>query len=386
MTSMADRAAERVRVLLDLDRHEDAAQAARDGLQSDPNNAELLGLLAVALVECGDVQEGRRWSERSLAVDPRQAWVHNTRARAILDGAGKPNEAVESARAATQLDHTDAYYLHTLTLAYIDAGRRKNAESTARSIRSIAPASPLGPLSQAMVEMAPVKYFDMAAISKKDVFWIALGTLFSRGLLLVIWAIVWLYIYVRRRGRLRRADAYMMEALRLDPGGSHLHEIAALVARCRFRFVRAVDSALAAAAIDGGLIDATGLARDIVRRTSVIAVVTFFFWCIFLLALLDALATPVVAGILGSASVVAAAAGVAWLYEEQTKRLPPGVQRLVQRRWGLPATVLVIAAWLTLLATSNPPGVAIPAGVGAALLLTGFGVLTAKLVSSRHIG
>lgn len=237
-----------------------------------------------------------------------------------------------------------------------------------------------------MVELAPVKYLDLNELSKKDVFWIAVGTWLTKGLILVIWAILWQFVYFRRRGRLRRADAYMMEALRLDPGGPHLHAIAAMVARCRFRFIRAVDSALAAAAIFDGLIDATELARDIVRRTSAIAAVTFFFWCIFLLAVLDAFATPAVAAVIGTASVVTATAGVAWLYAEQTVRLPPGVQRLVRRRWGLPATVFVIAAWLLFMAVNNPPGVAIPTAVGAAILLAGFVVLIVKLVSARRIG
>lgn len=386
MTSTADRSAEKVRVLLDLDRNEAAAEAARAGLQSDPNNAELLGLLASALIECGDAQEARKWSERSLAIDPNQALVLHVRARAIINGAGKPAEAVESAYAAVQLDPNDAFYRHTLTVAYIDAKQRKNAKAMAQSIRTVDPTSSLGPLSQAMVEVAPVKYFDLAAMTKKDVFWMALCTLFSRGLFLVFLAIVWLYIYVRRRGRLRRADAYMMEALQLDPSGPHLHAIAAMVARCRFRFIRAVDSALAAAAIFDGLIDATELARDIVRRTAAIAAVTFFFWCIFLLAVLDAFATPAVAAVIGTASVVTATAGVAWLYAEQTVRLPPGVQRLVRRRWGLPATVFVIAAWLLFMAVNNPPGVAIPTTVGAAILLAGFVVLIVKLVSARRIG
>ncbi len=58
MTSMAGRSAEKVRVLLDLDRNEEAAEAARAGLQSDPNNAELLGLLASALHADGHAREG----------------------------------------------------------------------------------------------------------------------------------------------------------------------------------------------------------------------------------------------------------------------------------------------------------------------------------------
>ncbi|WKG06181.1 tetratricopeptide repeat protein [Mycolicibacterium sp. HK-90] len=380
MTSMAERAAEKVRVLLDLDRNEEAAEAARAGLQSDPNNAELLGLLASARYEGGHAREARKWSERSLAVDPNQAWVHDIRARAILAGAGKPKEALESASAAVRLAHTRAYYRYTLTRAQLEAKQRKNAQSTAESIRTIAPASPLGPLSEAIVEIDRAKFFKINPV------WAVVAVVLTRGLVLVFWAIVWLYMYVRRRGPLRRADAHLMEALRLNPGDAFTHRVAAEVARYRFRFIRAVDSTLASAAIDAHMVDATELARGIVRRTSVIAVITFVFWCVLLLSTLSLIPSAAVTALLGTALVIAAAAGVTWLYEEQTKRLPPGVLRLVRRRWGLPATALVMAGWLSIVAGSNNPwGVAIPAGVGAAILLAGFCVLTARLVSARRV-
>ncbi|MEV0670067.1 tetratricopeptide repeat protein [Mycobacterium sp. NPDC050441] len=380
MTSIAERAAEKVRVLLDLDRNEEAAQAARAGLQSDPNNAELLGLLASALSADGHVGEARKWSERSLAIDPNQAWVHDIRARAILNGAGKPKEAVESASAAVRLVNTHAYYRYTLTRTQLGAKQRKAAQATAESIRTIAPASPLGPLSEATVEIDRAKFFSVRPV------WAVVAVVVTRGAVLLFWAIAWLYMYFRRRGPLRRADAHLMEALRLNPGDAFTHSVAADVARYRFRFIRAVDSTLASAAIDAHMVDAADLARDIVRRTTAITAATFAVWLLLMLMLFSTTKHPVVMAIVGTVLMAAAAAGVAWLYEEQTKRLPPGVQRLVQRRWGLPATVLVIAAWLALMAANNPLNIAIPTGVGAAILLAGFGVLTAKLVSARRIG
>jgi tetratricopeptide (TPR) repeat protein len=377
---MAERAAEKVRVLLDLDRNEEAAHAARAGLQSDPNNAELLGLLACALHADGYVHEARKWAESSLAIDPHQARVLDIRARAILNGAGKPKEAVESASAAVKLAHTHAFYRYTLTRAQLEAKQRKAAQSTAESIRTVAPASPLGPLSQALVEIDRAKFLNVGPV------WAVVAVVVTRGAVLLFWAIAWLYMYFRRRGPLRRADAYLMEALRLNPGDAFTHRIAADVARYRFRFVRAVDSTLASAAINAHMVDATELARGIVRRTSVIAAVTFVFWCVLLLSVLEAITAPVVTAILGTVLVITASGGVTWLHEEQTKRLPPGVLRLVRRRWGLPATVLAMAAWLSFMTANNPLDVAIPTGVGAVILLAGFCVLTAKLVSARRIG
>ncbi|WP_135454190.1 tetratricopeptide repeat protein [Mycobacterium sp. DL99] len=380
MTSMAERAAEKVRVLLDLDRNEEAAQAARTGLQSDPNNAELLGLLASALYEDGHVRESRKWADRSLSIDPNQAWVHDIRARAIINGAGKPKEAVESASAAVRLAHTPAYYRYTLTRAQLGAKQRKAAQSTAESIRTVAPASPLGPLSEAIVEIDRAKFLRVGLV------WAVVAVVLTRGLVLIFWAMAWLYMYVRRRGPLRRADAHLMEALRLDPSEAFTHRVAAEVARYRFRFVRSVDSALASAAIDAHMIDATELARGIVRRTTGITLATFVVWFVLMLSLFSATVHPVVMAVLGTILVIAAAVGVAWLYREQTKRLPPGVLRLVRRRWGLPATVLVIAAWLSLMAANNPLSIAFPTAVGAVTVLAGFCVLTVKLVSARRIG
>ncbi|MGA5540605.1 tetratricopeptide repeat protein [Mycobacterium sp. NPDC051198] len=383
MTSMADRAAEKVRVLLDLDRNEEAAEAARAGLQSDPNNAELLGLLAFALQSDGYSRQARNWAERSLSIDPRQAQVLDTRARAILDGAGRPEQAVKSASAAVKLAPTHAYYRHTLTRAQLAARQRDAAQATAESIRTIAPASPLGPLSEAIVEIDRAKYFEVRKVS---LFWFALASAVTRGAVVIIWALVWLHKYFRRRGPLQRADAHLMEALRLDPGEAFTHSVAAGVARHRFRFIRAVDSTLALAAIDAQMVDPADLAREIVRRTTVIAAATSAVWLFLMLMLLGVTKHPVVIGTVGTVSVVAFAAGVGWLYEEQTKRLPPGVKRLVQRRRGLALTLLVIAAGLSLMAANNQLCVAIPMGVGAAILLAGFVVLIVQLVSARRIG
>lgn len=380
MTSMAERAAEKVRVLLDLDRNEEAAQAARAGLQSDPNSAELLGLLASALQADGHAREARRWSERSLAIDPNQAWVHDIRARAILNGGGKPKEAVESASAAVRLAHTRAYYRYTLTRAQLKAKQRKAAQATAESIRTVAPASSLGPLSEAIVEIDRAKFLRIGPV------WAVVAVVLTRGAVLIFWAIWWLYAYFRRRGPLRRADAHLMEALRLDPGDAFTHRVAAEVAQYRFRFIRAVDSTLASAAIDANMVNATELARGVVRRTTAITAVTFGAWFALVLTLHSVGTHPVVASVVDTALVIAAVAGVIWLYEEQTKRLPPVVLSLVQRRWGLPVMMLVLAAWLALMTANNPLHIAIPTGVGAAILLACAGVLTVRLVSARRIG
>jgi tetratricopeptide (TPR) repeat protein len=335
MTPPGDNVAEKVRVLLELDRNDEAGRLATDGLRSDPNNAVLLGLLAYALEADGFSRDARMWAERSLAVDPQQAWVLSVRARAILSGAGAPHEAVQSAYAAVQLDLSEPAYRYTLTRAYLGAKQRDSARATAESIRAVAPTSALGPLAQALVEIDRARFFHVNPV------WAVIAVIITRGVALLVYAIMWLFFYVRRRGPLRRADAHLLEALRLDPGNATTHAIAAHVARFRFRYVQAVDSALASAAIDTGMVDAGELARGIVRRTCGIALAAFAFWAVWL-PVLNA-AGAAVAATVGTVLGFVALAGVAWLYREQTKRLPAGVLRLVHRRWELPATALVIA-------------------------------------------
>lgn len=368
MTSFAADAVEKVRILLQLDRYRDAEHAALAALRQDPNNPVLMGMLAIAAEAQEFSTDARNWAERSLSIDPRQAWVLSVHARAILSGAGTPHEAVQSAYAAAQLDPGDVNFRYTLTRAYLRANQRARAGATAESIRAIAPASPLGPLAQALVEIDRVRFY------RPNPVWAVFIVLLSRGLALLVMAVVWLFHFLRRRAPLRRADAYLLEGLRLDPGNPHTHAVAAEVARMRFRYVQSVDSTLALAAIDAGMVDANHLARSIARRTSMVAVAAFAFWAVWLPILYAAGQT--VAAVAGTLLAVAGCAGIAWLDREQTKRLPSGVSRLVRQRWVLPATLLAIAA-ITGLAGFNSlgfPGVAIPTLVTMALALTGVGL------------
>ncbi|MUL50039.1 tetratricopeptide repeat protein [Mycobacterium sp. CBMA293] len=365
MTSSGADAVEKVRILLQLDRDSEAEQAAIEALRHDPNNPILLGMLAIAMEAQAFSTDARGWAERSLSIDPRQAWVLSVHARAILSGAGTPQEAVQSAYAAVQLDPGDASFRYTLTRAYLKANQRAHAQATAESIRAVAPASPLGPLAQALVEIDRVRFY------RPNPVWAVLIVLLSRGLALLVMAIVWLFHFLRRRAPLRRADAYLLEGLRLDPGNPHTHAVAAEVARMRFRYVQSVDSTLALAAMDSGMVDANQLSRGIARRTSAVAFAAFAFWAVWL-PFLNA-AGHTVAAVAGTVLAISGCAGVAWLDREQTKRLPPGVLRLVRRRWILPATLLAIAAITGLagFASLGFPGVAIPTLVTMALALTG---------------
>jgi tetratricopeptide (TPR) repeat protein len=363
VTAASGNTVEKVRLLLDLQRNDEAGRLALEGLRYEPNDPVLLGLLAFALEADGLSRDARMWAERALAIDPQLSWVHAVRARAILNSAGTPQEAVESAYAAVQLDLTHPGYRYTLTRAQLEAGQHDAAHTTAAMIRTVAPTSPLGPLALALVEIYRARFLRINPALA------VVAILITRGVALLVFAMIWFIYYLRRRGPLRRADAYLLEALRLDPDNPNTHAIASTVARFRFRYVQSVDSALASAAIDAGMVNARDLAAGIVRRTTALAAAAFVFWLVWLPVLNGAGA--IVAAVGSTVQAVLSAAGVVWFHREQTKRLPAGVLRLVRRHWLLPTTLLVlgaVAGWIAW-ASRTHPGWAVPAAVTAVLLL-----------------
>jgi tetratricopeptide (TPR) repeat protein len=375
MTAAGGDVTDKVRMLLELQRNDEARRLALEGLQREPNDPVLLGLLAFALEADGLARDARMWAERALAIDPQLPWVHAVRARAILNSAGTPQEAVESAYAAVQLDMSHPGYRYTLTRAYLAAKQPAAANTTAAMIRSVDPNSALGPLALALVEIDRARFF------RVNPGLAVIAVLLTRGIALLVFALIWFIYYLRRRGPLRRADAYLLEALRLDPGNPATHSIASTVARFRFRYVQSVDSALASAAIDTGMINAGELAASIVRRTSGLAVAAFAFWFAWLPVLNGAGA--LVAEVGSTALAVGLAVGVGWFDREQTKRLPAGVLRLVRRRWLLPITLLVLGGIAAAIAWASRThlGWAIPAAVTALLALAAAALLL--LLSQR---
>lgn len=370
MTTQPPDAAAEARLLLNVRKYDAAADAARRGLAGDPDNADLLGLLAAARDGAGDPIDARHWAEKALARDPQQAWIHNVRALAILNGAGHSRDALTSARAAVTLAPTTIDFRYTLAYAYGLEGKRDDAQRVAKSIRKLDPSSPLGPLAEAVTELCRVKIYEIRW------WWAIIAVVITRGGALVIMALFWLVQVIRRRKPLQRADAHLAEALRLDPGDATALALAAHVAQLRFRFLQSLDKGLAAAMIDAGLVKADDLARQIARRSGIVAASTLVVWAFVYLVLYHIRAmVPVIA-----AAGLAGVALVAWLDWVQTSRLPAGVVRKVRRRWGFPvlscclaALALVIAysgfadrglAWTALVAL---PGIA--AAVGSAILL-----------------
>lgn len=210
-----------VRALLEQGRYDDAGRKALAGLQAEPDDAVLMGLLAFALEADGHVRDALGWAQRSLSLDPQQAWVLAVRARALLAGAGPAPDAVQSAYAAVQLEPGDEAYRYTLTRAYLASGNVTDAKAAAASIRALAPASSLGPLAEALVELDGMRFLRVHPV------WAVLVTIATGGVALLVYALVWAVFRLRRHGRQRRADALLAEALQRNPGNAHARALSA---------------------------------------------------------------------------------------------------------------------------------------------------------------
>jgi tetratricopeptide (TPR) repeat protein len=369
-------AAERARALIDVGRHCDAANAAQDGLRSDPTNPELMGLIARALYQDGHPGYARGWAERALAVDPQLAWVHQVRTWSILDGAGHPQEAAASAWTAAQLNPGSANLMYDLCRACLAVRDLAGATWAAEQIRRIDPTTPQGPLAAALVEIGRVRTLRLKPVPA------VLVVILSHGAVLAIWGLWWLALRANRIGHLRRADGHVKDALRLAPGSAGVHKVAAVVANLRLRYADSIDRELAAAAIDSGEVSADELVTGISRRTTVLSVATFAVWLTWILWLQVGVwhrfESSLVAGVIGGALGWAATGVVCWFYRAQTRNLPPVLSARVRQDRSLAACAGVLAV---ILVVSGLAAVVahITHGFGIACLITAVPVVAGSL-------
>ncbi len=336
-------ALERVRLLIEARRPHDALKAAEEGLRRSPADPQLTAAVAWALLTMGDAPAAREWTERALALDPENGWVHNLRALAILRGAGKAQEARDAARTAVRQDPQDEQYLYTLVHACLRCRDRTGAEDATRAIREIAPASHLRPLAEAVIELDRGR---VALRRRYSVGGLVAVAILTRGLGLVVLAILWLIHVVHRAAHLRRADTLLHDALRLQPNDTSVRSLASEVLRSRFRFAQSVDYELATAAIDAGLVDADELATSIARRTTSVIILGWASWVV-VIAVVDSFvdAHPPIAAI-GLILAVGVAVTIFRFDRWQTQSLPMRLTRSVDRRWFRLAGAAVAAVFL----------------------------------------
>jgi tetratricopeptide (TPR) repeat protein len=334
---------ERIRLLIDARRPSDAIQVAQAALRSDPGDPRLTAALGWALLASGDAPGARSWVERSLGIDPDQAWVHNLRAMALLSGAGKPEEARSAAAAAVARVPAEPSYLYTLVRACLACRDRAGAQATAGALARTAPASYLRPLAQALVELDKAGVYGRRRRSAGVL--VALIVL-TRGAALVIGGVWWIVHLIRRAPHLRKADVLLREALSLQPTAGAARSVAADVLKLRFRFAQAVEHELASAALDSGLVDAFGLAADIARRTAGAILGATAAW-VFIVALADSVVSSDLAMGVAGLSLGALAVGFVVRFDRwQAYDLPPRLGRDAHRRWPPVAAAAIPTVWL----------------------------------------
>lgn len=100
-------AGERARSLIHLGRFAEAADAARSGLAVDPDDPQLVLLLAIALCDGGDTAAAVSAAEHAVALRPDYALAHRTLGWAIYK-TGRYAEAADRLAHAVSLDPHDA--------------------------------------------------------------------------------------------------------------------------------------------------------------------------------------------------------------------------------------------------------------------------------------
>lgn len=343
----------RARALARVRRHEAAIELLRRVAHQHPGDSRVLTVLAEICLDAGDPTAAEQWSRNALGLDPTNVGALKVRAASLVGMGGREADALDLARQAVVASPDDPAARYTLVRAQLASRRRDDARKTAQQIRQVAPWSPYGPVSEALVEL------DASNIRRRGrlpVVAIVVFTLFTSGAFLLYVAGSWVVHAVRRAPHLRRADALIQDALAMAPDSPQLHALSAEVLAARFRFMRSGDREVAVATLDIGLADADALASEISRRTSIVAVVAFFAWVGVVAVAGDLIAADPVTAAIGVLLACVAIGGIVGIESWQTARLPRGVVRNVHGRWPLLAVAGGAIAWLMVVAPNALDG------------------------------
>lgn len=106
---MSDQAFQRVELLLQQERYEDAEGILQDLLKNDPDDAVVLSFLAEVKLQADDYLTAHHFIDQSLAITPNNPALHHLKAR-ILIQENRFKEAIDFIEEAIQLDPEDADY------------------------------------------------------------------------------------------------------------------------------------------------------------------------------------------------------------------------------------------------------------------------------------
>lgn len=116
---MSDLSLQRVELLLQQERYEDAEAILQDLFRNDPTDALVLSLLAEVKLQVEDLPAAHHYADQSMAIAPNNPRLHHLKAR-ILVHENRLNEAFGFVQEAIQLDPEDADYfaLNALVLLH----------------------------------------------------------------------------------------------------------------------------------------------------------------------------------------------------------------------------------------------------------------------------
>jgi tetratricopeptide (TPR) repeat protein len=106
---MSDQAFQRVELLLQQERYEDAEGILQDLLKNDPDDAVVLSFLAEVKLQADDYLTAHHFIDQSLGITPNNPALHHLKAR-ILIQENRFKEAIDFIEEAIQLDPEDADY------------------------------------------------------------------------------------------------------------------------------------------------------------------------------------------------------------------------------------------------------------------------------------
>jgi len=106
---MSDLSLQRVELLLQQERYEDAEAILQDLFRNDPTDALVLSLLAEVKLQAEDLPAAHHFADQSLSIAPNNPRLHHLKAR-ILIQENRFKEAIGFTQEAIQLDPEDADY------------------------------------------------------------------------------------------------------------------------------------------------------------------------------------------------------------------------------------------------------------------------------------
>lgn len=371
---------ERARILLQLNRYDEARLRAQDALTSDASFTAAHVIRAQALLLGGSAQGALEAVRTGLRHAPHEPALWRTKADALLACTPPAHEAAhDAAREAVRLAPEDVHN-HLAVARSLMLGRDRAA--LRRTVARIGELSPYGwvrPLAEAMVHLQRVRPSPAALQLRMTpaataMFTVAVagtggGVLLLYVLVFVIW---WLAHVVQRYPHLVRADARLREALGHEPESTYLHLVRADVLRLRFRYRAWVRHETSAARLDIRSADAGRMVAGLQLAEGLTVTLA---WGV---ALVVAWFSPSAGPGLAVVTVVFLAIGVAGfglVVLPGTTAAPPAVRRSVERSpWTLIS--LLVGTWLTGAYLLDPalelPG-RIAVVVQTLVLLTGLG-------------